>query len=530
MYKRWRKNISLFVLAALLLSGCGDITIISTNGNNSGKKPDSVAEAATGNDSASSGMTAERASMHTTASGAAASDVDYNVSFDADNKWDGGFQGTIRIKNTGRKTFKDWKLVFEYVVDFASSWNGNIKKKGNEYTITGVDWNSDIKPGETAEVGFIGDGDYREFPSEYQFTYDTDPYETPSSETSVAPDETATPAPSAAPSSASTATPTPTSSNPSATSTPKPTKKPSNDVVVSGTVKKHGRLRVKGAKIVDKKGRTFIIKGPSTHGIAWFPQYVNTSCFKFFKKKGANTVRLACYTSTGEGYNTGSVWKTIDRGVKAATKLGMYVIIDWHILNENNPKTTLGPAKKFFKHFAKKYGKRKNVIWEICNEPHWCEWKTDIKPYAKKIIKLIRKYSKNIIVVGTPTWSQDVDVVAQSRLTGKYKKNTCYTLHFYAGTHKEDLRRRVTQAAKKKLPILCTEFSLCDASGDGALDKKSAKAWMNLFKKYKIGYVAWNISNKAESSSFFKPSCQKTKGFTMKDVNPSGRWVIKQWK
>ena len=87
----------------------------------------------------------------------------------------------------------------------------------------------------------------------------------------------------------------------------------------------------------------------------------------------------------------------------------------------------------------KKYGKQNNILYEICNEPNGnVTWAKDIKPYAKKAIKKIRKYDKkNIIIVGTPTWSQDVDVVARSPLK---EKNIVYSLHFYAATHTDFLR------------------------------------------------------------------------------------------
>ncbi|MBO6108216.1 MAG: glycoside hydrolase family 5 protein [Eubacterium sp.] len=242
-------------------------------------------------------------------------------------------------------------------------------------------------------------------------------------------------------------------------------------------------------------------------------------------------MRLACYSSSGEGYNTDSVWKTIDRGVKAASELGMYVIIDWHILMNGNPKTDMSAAIRFFKHFVKKYRGKKNVLWEICNEPNGCEWANDIKPYAKKLIKVIRKIDKkNIIIVGTPTWSQDVDTAADDRLEKKLSKNVCYTLHFYAATHQDNIRNKVKYAVSKGLPILCTEFSICDASGNGALDKGSGKVWMKLLKKNCIGFISWNISNKAESSSLIKPDCMKTGKLKKKDLTESGKWVIKQWK
>ena len=98
-------------------------------------------------------------------------------------------------------------------------------------------------------------------------------------------------------------------------------------------VSANGRLQVKGAKIVNSKGKPFVIKGVSTHGLSWYPQYVNKSAFASLKKRGVNTIRLAMYTEEYNGYCTGdsanrkNLESLIDQGVKEATALGMYVII-----------------------------------------------------------------------------------------------------------------------------------------------------------------------------------------------------------
>ena len=293
-------------------------------------------------------------------------------------------------------------------------------------------------------------------------------------------------------------------------------------------VEKWGRLKVSGTNLVSEKGKKIQLKGVSTHGIAWFPQYVNKSCFQSFKKMGVNTIRLAFYSDRGAGYST-SLYTKLDEGIRYATELGMYVILDWHILSDGNPKTHQKQALKFFTRFSKKYGSQKNILYEICNEPNGnVTWQRDIKPYANKVIKRIRKYDKkNVIVVGTPTWSQDVDVVAKSPLK---QKNIIYTLHFYAATHTDWVRDKVKAAWQAGLPMLVTEFSICDASGNGGIDKKSAAKWMKLLKKYKIGHVAWNVSNKNETSALIKASCQKTGGFTNNNLSKSGKWIAKWWK
>jgi endoglucanase len=293
-------------------------------------------------------------------------------------------------------------------------------------------------------------------------------------------------------------------------------------------VQKWGQLSVKGTNIVNQFGKKVQLRGVSTHGIAWFPQYINKSCFKSFRKMGANTIRLALYSDPGSGFST-SLYAKVEEGVEIATKLGMYVIIDWHILNDGNPKTYQKTALRFFTKFSKKYGKQKNVLYEICNEPNGdVTWERDIRPYANKVINRIRKYDKkNIIIVGTPTWSQDVDVAAAKPLK---QKNLVYALHFYAATHTDAIRDKLKTAYAMGLPVLVSEFNICDASGSGEIDKKSGSTWMKLLKKYKIGYVAWNVSNKDETSALIKSSCQKTGGFTRADLSVTGKFIVDWFK
>ena len=207
----------------------------------------------------------------------------------------------------------------------------------------------------------------------------------------------------------------------------------------------------------------------------------------------------------------------------------MYVVLDWHILSDGNPKIYEKNAGKFFTYFSRKYGKQKNILYEICNEPNGnVTWAKDIKPYARRIIKKIRKYDKkNIIIAGSSTWSQDVDQTAKSPLKGK---NIAYSLHFYAATHKDDLRQKLKTAYKAGLPILVTEFSICDASGNGAIDKSSGKKWIKLLKKYKIGFIAWSLCNKQESASLIKASCSKTGNFKKSDLSKTGKWILAQMK
>lgn len=291
-----------------------------------------------------------------------------------------------------------------------------------------------------------------------------------------------------------------------------------------------GRLHVKGTKLVDKKGHEVQLRGVSTHGLSWYPQYVNDKCFaQLHDKWGANVVRLAMYTEEYNGYcsgdakNRSDLKKRIKKGVRLAKKHKMYVIVDWHILSDGNPNSHKKEAKAFFREMSREFKGYNNVIYEICNEPNnGTSWK-EIKSYARSVISTIRKNDKKaVIVVGTPTWSQDVDQAAADPIKGD---NIMYALHFYAATHKADLRNKMTAAINKGLPVFVTEYGICDASGNGAIDKKEADRWVQTMDEYGVSYIAWNLSNKQESSSIIKSSCPKVSGFKKSELSDEGRWL-----
>lgn len=289
-------------------------------------------------------------------------------------------------------------------------------------------------------------------------------------------------------------------------------------------------LHVEGTTLCDENGKVVQLRGVSTHGLSWYPEYVNDKCFKELHNKwGANVVRLAMYTEEYNGYCSGdaankkALKKLVKKGVKLAAKYDMYVIIDWHILSDGNPKKHKKAAKAFFKEMSKEFSDYTNVLYEICNEPNGgTDWKT-IKSYANTIIPAIRENDEDaVIIVGTPTWSQEVDKAAANPIK---EDNIMYALHFYAGTHQDSLRKTAEDAIKKGLPVFVSEFGICDASGNGSVNKTQANKWMKLLDKYNVSYVAWNLSNKNESSAMIKSSCQKKSGFKRSDLSTSGKWV-----
>ena len=289
-----------------------------------------------------------------------------------------------------------------------------------------------------------------------------------------------------------------------------------------------GALQVVGTQLSAEDGRAVQLRGVSTHGLSWYPEFVNQEFFDELRNDwNANVVRLAMYTGESGGYCTDGdpevLYDLVRNGAQYAAAADLYAIVDWHILFDNNPLQHADEAEDFFARISADLADNNNVLYEICNEPNGSTTWEDISAYADRIIPVIRENDPDaIIIVGTPTWSQEVDKAAATPLAAD---DLMYTLHFYAASHQQDLRDRLKSAVEGGLPVFVTEFGICDASGDGRIDYASADAWVNLMDELDVSYICWNLSNKDETSALFKTSCTKTSGFTKDDLSEEGVWM-----
>lgn len=445
------------------------------------------------------------------------------VYLSGNNSWENNgmvcsqFDGTI--KNTTKESGKDWKILVtvpEGTV-LENSWNGTYSIDGNTLVITPADYNTEVGAGQEITFGFIMDTKEAFTPEEVVLSIGGREY----AMGEVSKDEE---------------TDSGNASEESSQTQDKAAddKEAAPPKEISGTpLDNHGALSVKGTDIVDAKGEKYQLKGVSTHGINWFPDYVNKEAFSSLAGFGVNAIRLAMYTADYNGYCSGGAQtdleNLIEQGVTACSELGMYVIIDWHILNDNNPNQNKDAAKAFFEKMSKKYADYENVLYEICNEPNGGTTWADVKGYSEEIIPVIRKNDKNaLIIVGTPNWSQDVDIASKDKLEGF--DNIIYAAHFYASTHKGEIREKVKTARENGLPVMISECSICEASGNGSINYEEAQNWMDMINEYHLSFFAWNLSNKDEQSSLLKPSVTKTKDFKEEDFSETGAWFIKQFE
>ena len=303
----------------------------------------------------------------------------------------------------------------------------------------------------------------------------------------------------------------------------------------------HGTLEVRGARIVDQRGEVFSAAGPSLFwgNKGWMEradygpdEYYNADVVAYVQREwNAPIIRIAMGSESRGGYihDPEGRWDRITAVADAAIEQGMYFIVDWHSHRaEEHPVE----AEAFFRRVARRYGSTPNLIYEIYNEPlDTTDWSSVIKPYSERVIRAIREIDPdNLIVVGTQTWSQDVDKAADDPIEGF--DNLAYALHFYAGTHKQELRDKADYAMAKGLPIMVTEWGTVNANGDGGVDPDSSRAWLEWMRERGLSHCNWSLHSKREGASMLVPGSAPDADWGDENFTPSGLFVreaIRGW-
>lgn len=394
------------------------------------------------------------------------------AAFTVQSSWNNGYQAQVTVTNDRPSALSTWtvELTLPAGTTVGQAWNATVTGSGGTYTFTPAGWNATIPAGGTASFGFLATGTGR--PTACLVNGQ---------------------------SCGGTTTPSPAPSSPS----PSPGG--------SGTpVEANGQLKVCGTKLCNERGQAVQLKGMSTHGIQWFPGcYTDASLDWLAGDWNADLLRISMYVQE-QGYETDPAGFTakVNALVEEATERGMYALVDFHILTPGDPAFNLERAKTFFAQVSARHADKKNVIYEIANEPNGVSW-AQIKNYAEQVIPVIRANDPDgVVIVGTRAWSSlglsesgDSTEVVNNPVNAA---NIMYAFHFYAASHKDNYRAEVERAAAS-LPLFVTEFGTVTYTGDGAVDTASTHAWLDLLDRLKIGYANWTFSDASEGSAALKP-------------------------
>jgi endoglucanase len=288
----------------------------------------------------------------------------------------------------------------------------------------------------------------------------------------------------------------------------------------------HGQLKVYNGQVLNKNNQPPQLRGISMSWSIWQGQkYYNPKVISWLNQDfKATIVRLSMGIEPDGGYLKSPVKQKqlITEAIDAAIVNGMYVIIDWH---DHHADQHQEQAMLFFAEIAKRYAGKKNIIYEVFNEPTRIEWKV-IKAYSIEVIKAIRKYDKqNLIIVGSPAWDQDVDVVALDPIKGF--NNIAYSFHFYASdpNHQQQLMKKADAAITAGLPLFVTEWGVGESDGNGIFDLGKTNNWLNWMEKNKLSWANWNITDKKETTAILNPGASVIGNWNAEELTPAGKYI-----
>ena len=283
-----------------------------------------------------------------------------------------------------------------------------------------------------------------------------------------------------------------------------------------GPVSTYGELKANGGKLsgtcpqyqnsaVQVKGMSLFWSSAADSATAF---YTEKAVNLMVKDMGIEVIRFAMGVSNdfdkGRGYITGGedLQKAyLKNVVNAAIDNDIYVIIDWHIESGNGYTSD---AVKFFEYAAQQYGEYNNVIFEVWNEPKDGASMGTVASHANTVINAIRKYSDNLVLVGSPEWSSHPEQCATGGISDS-KKNFACTLHFYADSHSAsgDYSSRANQAMSNNVPVFASEWGTVNANGNGGANQSASQAWIDWMNQNKVSWANWSASGVNEGSAAF---------------------------
>jgi hypothetical protein len=348
-------------------------------------------------------------------------------------------------------------------------------------------------PGETADGG-ANDGGR---------TPTATPTDPPMPTATRSPADPATP--SATPTDAPTPTATPTDA-PTPTATPTPSGPVESDLPA---------LRTDGKWVVDEDGNEVVLRGVATVEPGWGMDYPDQNGGNFWEtlthltdeSRGwyPGVVRVPCTIGGWENAGGPSAYAAeyLDRIVDHCAENGVYVMIDHHLVKEDESDETDRKMRRFWNDIAPRYADRSHVIYELYNEPTepaywddderaWSAWKDVAQPW----VDLVQDHAPDRpLIIGSPRWTSLPHMAPEDPFEGD---NLIYSGHIYPANGEPEGFDEIYGQPANEVPVMITEFGW-SRTGEASVDLGTTSGWGDPFGEWlasypNMGWQAWCFS------------------------------------
>jgi hypothetical protein len=305
--------------------------------------------------------------------------------------------------------------------------------------------------------------------------------------------------------------------------------------------------------IKDPNGRVVVLRGVDTIDIgaihSWYSGGVQALIDRVTNKNDTQgsslgwytkVIRLAIYPSQEGDFSSpftftpgsDTYYNTLLRPVVDYCKTkDIYAIIDWHFVGDNT-YDRVTETNTFWAYMAPKFASDSHVLFELFNEPgntggsDTANWAT-CKPNMQTWIDTIRATApNNLILVGAPSWSQQVGPAADSPLTGT---NLVMVVHLYPGHwtglygdpegYKNQVRHCIT-----RYPVFATEWGFRSSLSGNLLGTIAnyGQPLMDFYEGLKISNSAW------VTDYSWQPEMYDSGTTTLKATWPATMYIVRQ--
>jgi endoglucanase len=205
------------------------------------------------------------------------------------------------------------------------------------------------------------------------------------------------------------------------------------------------------------------------------------------------------WSAQDDGYYTNLLRPVVDY---CAAK-NLYVIIDWHYIDDTGPK--MAQTSAFWRYMAPRFANDSHVFFELFNEPmdnvgserqRWLNVRADMQTW----VNLVRSYAPdNLILVGGGQWCQILSHTVTDPIVGS---NIVYVSHFYPAhwlgiyLNRQWIVNQL-ETCTAVHPVLMTEWGFNTTTEtllNGTITNYG-RPLVDLMDRLGMGYTAWVASN-----------------------------------